>query len=90
LNCPLSFHIEKAPDDLQLELIVPYSDIGLKEKFNSLKCADLFGLLCDAKYRMTKALEQMCYHFCAQIELTKRKTFSLMDLQIKLLGAVDR
>jgi hypothetical protein len=47
---PSSFYVEKAPDNLQLELNDLQSDKELKEKFNSLKCAYVFELLHDYRY----------------------------------------
>jgi hypothetical protein len=40
LTCPFSNDVEKAPDNLQLEVTDLHSDNGLREKFNSVKCAD--------------------------------------------------
>jgi hypothetical protein len=40
LACPFSIDFQKAPDNLQLELIDLQTDDGLKEKFRSVKCAD--------------------------------------------------
>jgi len=40
LTCPFSFDVEKAPDNVQLEVTDLHSDNRLREKFNSVKFAD--------------------------------------------------
>jgi hypothetical protein len=48
------WNVEKAPDNLKLELTNTESDRALKEKFNFVHCATFFGLLCYSKYRNFK------------------------------------
>jgi hypothetical protein len=55
LNYPFSFDVKEASDHLQLELTNFQSDIGLKEKFNSVSVPNI----------ISRPLERQCYQsFC--------------------------
>ncbi|XP_064411766.1 general transcription factor II-I repeat domain-containing protein 2A-like [Latimeria chalumnae] len=58
VSCPLSFDYEKAPQELQLELIDLQCDSTFKEKYNSEKLDELYASLSETKFPNIRKVAQ--------------------------------
>uniref|UniRef100_A0A8C0IYY8 Uncharacterized protein n=1 Tax=Chelonoidis abingdonii TaxID=106734 RepID=A0A8C0IYY8_CHEAB len=72
VSCPLSFDYERAPQELQLELIDLQCDFNLKEKYNSEKLYEFYALLSETKYPNICKVAQKIGYVCKQ-------TYSLLN-----------
>ncbi|XP_076147302.1 general transcription factor II-I repeat domain-containing protein 2-like [Alosa pseudoharengus] len=79
VSCPLSQDPEKAPQEVQLELIDLQSDSLLKEKFNSLKLNDFYAALNEAMFpNLRKTAQKMLTLFGSTYVC--EQTFSVMNI----------